>query len=67
MEIWIYIKAMNKIENSKRARESRSVVAVVGIGLSEEMERDITMKFEEIWRMLDVLIIFIMGDGFLRV
>lgn len=58
---------MNKIENSKRARESRSVVAVVGIGLSEEMERDITMKFEEIWRMLDVLITFIMGDGFLRV
>lgn len=67
MEIWIYIKAMNKIENSKRARESTSVVAVVGVGLSEEMERDITMKFEEIWRMLDVLIIFIMGDGFMRV
>lgn len=58
---------MNKIENSKRARESTSVVAVVGVGLSEEMERDITMKFEEIWRMLDVLIIFIMGDGFMRV
>lgn len=58
---------MNKIENSKHTRDNRSLVAMVGMGPREKLERDITMKFEEIWRMMDMFIVFIMGNGFMRV
>ena len=58
---------MNETETSKQARDNRSLVALLGIGPREKLERDITMKFEEIWRMMDMFIVFIMGNGFMRV
>lgn len=58
---------MNKTENSKHARNNRSLVAMVRMGPRQKLERDITMKFEEIWRMMDMFIVFIMGNGFMRV
>lgn len=58
---------MNKTETSKHASDNRSLVAVVGMDPWEKLERDITMKFEEIWRMMDMFIVFIMGNGFMKV
>lgn len=60
-------QAMNKMETSKHAPDNRSLVAVVGMDPWEKLERDITMKFEEIWRMMDMFIVFIMGNGFMKV
>lgn len=60
-------QARNKTENSKHSRDNRSLVATVGMGPREKLERDITMQFEEIWRMMDMFIVFIMGNGFMRV
>lgn len=62
-----FTEAMNKTGNSKHVRDNRSLVVMVGMGPREKLERDITMKFEEIWRMMDMFIVFIMGNGFKRV
>lgn len=49
--------------NGEHVTKSKFVV-VVTQSLRKELDRDITMEFEEIWRVIDTFLIFIMELGF---
>lgn len=45
--------------------KNKSVVSVAGMGLRKELDRIITMEFEQSWRVIDMFLIFITECGFM--
>lgn len=56
---------MKDTGNGKHVTKSKLMVVVAQKGLRKELDRDIIKEFEEIWRVRDTLLIFIMEHGFM--